>query len=82
MKSTYNISQAQKNLPQIVRSLSESGFVGISLRDHTKAFLISTDQMTAIIETMEILSNEHAMNCIHNYKSNQLRFSDLNETSS
>jgi prevent-host-death family protein len=79
MKSTYSITEAQSQLPGLVREAEESGSVTISRHGEAVAYLVSRDRMEAIVETMEILSDPRAIKAIANHRSGKLRFSPLSK---
>ena len=61
VKTTFNITEAQENLPKLVRSKHT---VSISSHDKTVAFIVPRERMEALLETMEILANPQAMRAI------------------
>jgi prevent-host-death family protein len=77
MNSTYSISEAQSQLPRLIREVERSGAVTINRRGDTVAYLVSRDRMEAIVETLQILSNPRAMTAIAAHRSGKLRFKPL-----
>jgi len=78
MKSTYTVTQAQRNLPGLVKALNEEAATcGITVRDDVKAYLVSRQRMEAILDTLEILSNEDAVRALKAYEAGKTAFSDL-----
>jgi prevent-host-death family protein len=77
MNPTYSISDAQSQLPRLIREAERSGAVTINRHGDTVAYLVSRDRMEAIVETMEILSNPRAMTAIADHRSGKLRFKPL-----
>ncbi len=76
MTSTYSITEAQANLPALVRA-SKDRPITITRRDEVVGFLLSPDRMEAIIETMEILANPKAMRAIRDYENGRTKFFPL-----
>jgi prevent-host-death family protein len=77
MKSTYSISEAQSQLPGLVREAERSGSVTISRHGEAVAYLVSRDRMEAIVETLEILADGRAMKAIADHRGGKLRFRPL-----
>lgn len=78
-KSTYAVSvtQAQKQLPRLIRDAEEGRPIGISRRDETVAYLVSRERLDAILETMEILASPAARKAIEDHKAGKLKFVPL-----
>jgi len=68
MKSTYSVTQAQTNLPSLIRRAEGGEPVRILRRNETVAYLISRERMEAIVETMEILSSAEAMKAVAEHR--------------
>lgn len=81
MKSTVTTTEAQANLPRLLKQLPKQKAVTITNHGKIAGFLISKDRMEAIIETMEILSNPKAMKAIQDYESGRSKGKDLSEIS-
>ena len=64
MSSTYTVSDAQTQLPRLIRQAERGEPVRIRRRNDTVAYLISRDRMEAIVETMELLASPEAMRAI------------------
>lgn len=64
MKTTYSVSEAQTNLPALLRR-AESGRVA-AIRRHSKtvAYVVGAEEFGLMVETMEILANPAAMKAI------------------
>ena len=77
MKSTYSITEAQSQLPGLVREAEESGSVTISRHGEAVAYLVSRDRMEAIVETMEILANPEARRAIEDHRARKTQFLPL-----
>ncbi|MDB6036692.1 MAG: Antitoxin Phd YefM, type toxin-antitoxin system, partial [Verrucomicrobiales bacterium] len=54
MKTTVTTTEAQANLPRLLRQLPATRAVTITNHGRIAGFLVSKDRMEAIIETMEI----------------------------
>ena len=63
-RSTYSVTQAQSQLPQLLRQAESGMLVGIARRDETVAYLVSRDYLEAIVETLEVLANPDAQKAI------------------
>jgi prevent-host-death family protein len=74
---TYSISEAQSQLPRLIREAEQSGAITINRHGDTVAYLVSRDRMEAIVETLEILSNPRAMRAIADHRSGKLRLKPL-----
>ena len=74
MKTTFDIAEAQAQLPKLVRAKQT-----VSLRQHdeTVAFLVPRDRMEALLETMEILANPQAMRAIRRDQSGKGKYLPL-----
>jgi len=77
MDSTYTVTEAQAQLPALLRELPTHSPVSLTRHDKTVAYLISKDQMEGIIETMEILANPEAMKAIRKYQAGEMKFYPL-----
>ena len=64
MAVTYSVTQAQSQLPSLIREAEEGTPVRIQRRDETVAYVVSRDRMEAIVETMELLASPEAMRAI------------------
>ncbi len=77
MKHTYTVSQAQSQLPQLIKEAEAGEPVCIRRRDETVAYVISRERMDAIVETLEILANPTAMSAIEAHRAGKTRFFPL-----
>ena len=77
MRSTYSVTQAQSQLPSLIRRAEEGEPVKILRHNETVAYLISRERMEAIVETMEILANPEAMRAIAAHRSGRVKFRAL-----
>lgn len=76
-RSTYSVTRAQSQLPQLLRQAERGVLVGIARRDETVAYLLSRDYLEAICETMEILANPTAQKAIADHRAGRTRFLPL-----
>jgi PHD/YefM family antitoxin component YafN of YafNO toxin-antitoxin module len=74
VKSTFSITEAQANLPRIVRS---SSIVGISKHNRVAGFYIPRERFEALLETMELLANPDAMKTLKLAKAGKLKYRRL-----
>jgi prevent-host-death family protein len=77
MKTTYSITEAQSQLPGLVREAEESGSITISRHGEPVAYLVSRDRMEAIVETLEILGDPRAMKAIAAHRGGKLHFNPV-----
>lgn len=78
MKTTYSVTQAQSQLPRLLKEVNESASAyGIRVHDEVKGYLIGRERMEAILETLEILSNRAAGKALGNYEAGKTEFFDL-----
>ena len=77
MDSTYSVTQAQTNLPRLIKEAADEGSIAITRHDRTVAYLISRDRMDAILETLEVLGNPAAMKAIRDFEQGKTKFLPL-----
>src|ERR1700731_269942 len=77
MDSTYSVTQAQTNLPRLIKEAAAEGSIAITRHEETVAYLISRGRMDAIMETLELLGNPAAMKALRNYEEGKIRFLPL-----
>ncbi|MEY4482915.1 MAG: hypothetical protein RL693_367 [Verrucomicrobiota bacterium] len=77
MSSTYSVTQAQTNLPRLLKDAVEEGSIAITRRQETVAYLVSREQMEAIAETLEILGDPKAMKAIRDFEAGKTKFQPL-----
>ena len=77
MDSTYSVTQAQTNLPRLIKEAAEEGSIAITRHEETVAYLISRGRMDAIMETLELLGNAAAMKALRNYEVRKTKFLPL-----
>jgi antitoxin YefM len=71
------VTQAQGQLPGLIRKAEQGEPVRIRRRDKTVAVLISRERMEAIVETMELLANPKAMKAIEDHRAGRTKFLSL-----
>jgi prevent-host-death family protein len=76
-RSTYSVTQAQSQLPRLLKEAERGTAIGITRRDETVAYLLSRGQLEAIVETMEILANPAARRAIEDHRAGRTRFVPL-----
>ena len=60
MKTTYSITEAQARLPRLVREAANAP-IAITRHDQVVGYLLSSERMEALLETVELLANPMAM---------------------
>lgn len=78
MKTTYSITEAQGQLPRLLREV-QSHSIRISKHQETVAYLISSERMKSIAETLEILGNPQAVLELRRLRSGKTKFKDLDD---
>lgn len=77
MKTTVTTTEAQANLPRLLKQLPAMKSLTITNHGRIAGFLISRERMEAIIETIEILANPQAMSAIADFESGATSGKDL-----
>lgn len=77
MSSTYSVTQAQTNLPRLLKDAAEEGSIAITRREETVAYLVSRQRMEAIVETLDLLGNPKSMSAIRDYEAGKTKFLPL-----
>ena len=75
--STYSVTQAQTNLPRLIKEAADEGSIAITRHEETVAYLISRGRMDAIMETLDLLGNPAAMKALREYEQGKTRFLPL-----
>lgn len=78
MKHTYSITEAQARFPAVVKEAAQAP-IAITRRDHVVGYLISTERMEAILETLEIMANPAAMQALESAESGQTSYRSLDD---
>ncbi len=80
MPTTYSVTEAQRQLPKLVRNMNEDdAAVTITVRGEPSAYLIPRRRMEAILETLEIMGNPEAMKAIRDYEEGRTTFTDIDD---
>lgn len=79
MKNRYSIKEAQSRLPELVRSAESGGMATITRHDRAVAYVMGADDLSSLIETMEILSNPAARSAIADAEAGRGRTYSLDE---
>ena len=74
MDSTYSVTQAQTNLPRLIKEAADEGSIAITRHEETVAYLISRRRMDAIMETLDLLANPAAMKALRDYEQGRTKF--------
>jgi antitoxin YefM len=74
VKSTFSVTEAQANLPRIVRA---SSIVGIARHNKVAGFYVPRERFEALLETMELLATPEAMKTLKLAKSGKLKYRPL-----
>jgi PHD/YefM family antitoxin component YafN of YafNO toxin-antitoxin module len=77
MESTYSVTQAQTNLPRLIKEAAVEGSIAITRHQETVAYLISRGRMDAIVETLDLLGNSAAMKALRDYEQGKTKFLPL-----
>ncbi len=77
MKSTYSISQAQSQLPRLLREMVGHPPIRITRHAETVAYLMATDYFEALIETLEMMSNASFLKTLQKDRKGQLKYQGL-----
>jgi len=77
MKTTVTTTQAQANLPRLLKQLATKKSLTITNHGRIAGFLVSKERMEAIIETMGILANAQAMDAIADFEAGRSSGKDV-----
>jgi prevent-host-death family protein len=77
VKTTYSVSEAQSQLPRLLKEAEAGGPISIRRHDETVAFLVSRERMDAIVETLEILGNRFAVQAIERHRAGKTKFASV-----
>jgi prevent-host-death family protein len=79
MASTYSVTDAQTQLPRLIRQAEKGTPVSIRRRNETVAYLVSRERMEAIVETLELLANPEAMKAIAAHRAGKTKLIPLSK---
>jgi antitoxin YefM len=71
------VTEAQTQLPRLIRQAEQGDAVRIRRRNDTVAYLVSRERMEAIVETMELLANPDAVRAIAAHRAGKTKFLPL-----
>ena len=77
MIATYDIAEAQQQLPRLLRLAAKGDTIGVAKGAKTVAYVIAKEQYEALIETIELMSNPAAMAALRRDKAGKGRFRPL-----
>jgi PHD/YefM family antitoxin component YafN of YafNO toxin-antitoxin module len=75
MESTVNVTQAQQQLPRLIKRDS----FAISRHGKVVGFYLSKDRIEALVETLELMGNPEFLRALKEYKSGKMKFYDVDE---
>ncbi len=81
MKTVYRVKEAQKSLAQLVRQAEAGRMQTITRHDKTVAYVLGAEQLSGLLETMEILADPKAMQAIRDCEAGKFegRWSTLDD---
>ena len=77
MKTTVSVTEAQKQLPRILKSDS---VVAVTRHDTVAGFFVPRERFEALLETIETLPNPQAMRAIKKFQAGKMKFKSLAES--
>lgn len=79
MKSTVSISEGQDQFPALVKAAERGNVVTVTRHNEPVACVISHERMSAITETLEIMSNAAAMKAVAENRAGRTRFGKITD---
>ncbi|CAN5923926.1 hypothetical protein BH11MYX4_BH11MYX4_17850 [soil metagenome] len=79
MKTSYSIAAGQKNFPEVVAASEKGEPIPIERHGETVAYVISKDRFDAVLETMELLSNEEFVDTLRTYEAGKTKWTSLDD---
>ena len=79
MKSSYSIAAGQKNFPEVVAASEKGEPIPIERHGETVAYVISKDRFDAVLETMELLSNQEFVDTLRTYEAGKTKWTSLDD---
>jgi antitoxin YefM len=73
MQTTYQVKEAQSQLPRLLRQAEAGALTTIMRHNKPVAHIISAERLAAIAETMEILADPEAMKALRAVESGKAR---------
>ena len=77
MKNTYSITEAQRDLPRMVRRLRSPA--AITRHDEAVAYVVPREQWEMLLETMELLAEPEFTRHLARIKAGKVRYTDASE---
>jgi PHD/YefM family antitoxin component YafN of YafNO toxin-antitoxin module len=79
MKTVYSVKEAQKSMAQLVRTAESGRMATITRHDKTVAYVLGAEQLSGLLETMEILADPKAMQAIREAREGKGTYYDLDD---
>lgn len=79
VKSSYSIAAGQKNFPEVVAASEKGEPIPIVRHGETVAYVISKDRFDAVLETMELLSNQEFVDTLRTYEAGETKWTPLED---
>ena len=79
MKTSYSIAAGQKNFPEVVAASEKGEPIPIERHGETVAYVISKDRFDAVLETMELLSNQEFVDTFRTYEAGETKWTSLDD---
>lgn len=79
MKTSYSIAAGQKNFPEVVAASEKGEPIAIERHGETVAYVISKDRFDAVLETMELLSNQEFVETLRTYEAGETKWTSLED---
>jgi antitoxin YefM len=71
------VTEAQTQLPRLIRRAEKGEPVRIRRRNETVAYLVSRERMEALVETLELLANADAVKAIAAHRAGKTKLLSL-----
>ncbi len=79
MKTVYSVKEAQKSMAQLLKTAESGRMATVTRHDKTVAYLVGAEQLSAIVETMEILADPEAMQAVRKARAGRGTYYGLDE---
>lgn len=79
MKNTYSITEAQRDLPRMVRQLRSPA--ALTRHDEAVAYVVPREQWEMLLETMELLADKNFTRHLARIEAGKVRYVDASELS-
>ncbi len=79
MKSTVSISEGQNSFPALIKAAEKGSVITVTRHDEPVAYVMGYERMTALAETLEIMSNPAALAAIQEHKAGKTKFGKLGD---